>query len=152
MQARTIGPDESSLYERDFVEWTRQTATLLRARRFDLLDVEHTAEEIEDIGKRDLTELNSRVRLLLVHLLKWQLQPRRRSRSWHATVVTQRQEIQDLLEQSPSLGRKLSEGLNRNYVRALHRASIETGLARDQFPPDCPYTVPQLLDDEFLPG
>ena len=74
--------DQSNLYDEDFFEWTRRTAELLRAGRLDQADIEHIAEEIEDMGKRDLKELNSRVQVLVAHLLKWQFQPEKRSRSW----------------------------------------------------------------------
>ena len=89
--------------------------------------------------------------MLLVHLLKWHLQRSRRSRAWHATIVTQRQEIEDLLEQSPSLRPKLASALNKNYARAVQRARAETGLGRGRFSSDCPFTFDQILDPEFLP-
>ena len=66
--------DLAGLYDEDFFEWTSRNAALLRAGRFDRADIEHIAEEIEDMGKRDLKELNSRVQVLVAHLLKWQLQ------------------------------------------------------------------------------
>ena len=72
--------DPSGLYDEDFFEWTRRNAELLRAGRLEQADIAHIAEEIEDMGKRDLRGLNSRVQVLLIHLLKWQLQPEKRSR------------------------------------------------------------------------
>jgi len=138
-------------YEEDFHAWTRRTAELLRAGRFDEADIEHVAEEIEDMGRRDVRELNSRVRILLTHLLKWQCQPDRRAPSWLATISVQRQEIDDLLQQSPSLRRGLESGLARNYERALTRAVAETGLTRDRFPTSCPFSVEQVLAEDQLP-
>ena len=82
--ARAHTAQDTSLYEVDFFEWTQRTADQLRWRRFDEADIQHVAEEIEDLGKRDLRELNSRMEVLLAHLLKWKLQPRRRSNSWRA--------------------------------------------------------------------
>src|ERR1700693_2206970 len=99
---RTSTPDLSRLYDGDFFEWTQHSAVLLRAGRCEQADIEHIAEEIEDMGKRDLRELNSRIRVLLIHLLKWQLQPQKKSRSWKDTIVSQRIEIADDLKQSPS--------------------------------------------------
>ncbi len=143
--------DPARAYDEDFYRWTHQAARLLRAGRFDELDAEHVAEEIEDMGKRDLQEVNSRTQVLLAHLLKWLLQPEKRSPSWHSTIVTQRIEIEAVLQRSPSLHGKLREELAANYARAVRRAMPETGLGREQFPADCPFTLEQILDEEFLP-
>jgi len=142
---------KSGLYDEDFFEWTRRSAELLRAGRFEQADVEHIAEEIEDMGKQDLKELNSRVQVLVAHLLKWQLQHAKRSRSWTSTIVTQRIEIDADLKQSPSLKRKVRSGLPDNYEKAVERAIADTGLALGLFPAECPFTVEQILDREFLP-
>jgi len=80
--------------------------------------------------ERDLKELNSRMQVLLMHLLKWRMQPDKRSSSWQSTIVTQRIEIDAILDQSPSL---------------------RAGLQPDRFPRDCPFTVVQILDEDFLP-
>ena len=141
----------AALYDSDFYSWTQRTAALLRARRFDEIDVEHAAEEIEDMGKRDLKELNSRVQVLLSHILKWQHQPDGRSPSWQTTIVTQRLEIEALLRQSPSLRPKLTSELVQNYVNAVKRAVPQTGLRKEDFPVGCPFTIEQILDEEFLP-
>jgi len=138
-------------YEQDFYAWTQRTAELLRAGRFAEADIEHVAEEIEDMGRRDLRELNSRVKVLMTHLLKWQTQPKRRSRSWAATIATQRDELDGLLAQSPSLRPRLAGGLESNYHQAVKLAAAETGLGKEAFPASCPYRVEQLLDDDFLP-
>jgi hypothetical protein len=139
------------LYDVDFFEWTQRTADQLRARRFAEVDVDHLAEEIEDVGKRDLRELNSRMEVLLAHLLKWMLQRRKRSRSWRATIVTQRHEIEAALKDSPSLRRRLASATRGNHERAVARAGAETGLEVDAFPPDCPFSIEEILDARFLP-
>jgi hypothetical protein len=138
-------------YEQDFYAWTQRTAELLRARRFDEADIEHVAEEIEDMGRRDVRELNSRMQVLLAHLLKWQVQSDRRSPPWRATITTQRLELDGVLAQSPSLRPKLASGLADNYARAVKRAAAETGLGSDRFPATCPYRIEQVLDEDFLP-
>ena len=142
---------EASLYDRDFVAWAMHTAAMLRARRFDAVEVSRLAEEIEDMCKRDMKELNGRLQVLLAHLLKWQRQPHRRSRSWRATIVAQRLEIDALLRDSPSLRRRISSELVYNYGGALKRAAAETGLNPGAFPARCPFTTRQILDHEFLP-
>jgi len=143
--------DQSNLYDEDFFEWTRRNAELLRAGQLDQADIGHIAEEIEDMGRRDLKDLNSRMRVLLIHLLKRQLQPEKRSRSWDSTIVSQRIEIEDDLKQSPSLRAKLRTEFEDNYEKAVRRAIVETGLTRDRFPNECPFTLDQILDPEFLP-
>lgn len=141
----------STIYDEDFVQWTAETARLLRERRFDQIDVEHIAEEIEDMGKRDKRELGSRMRVLLVYLLKWKWQPANRSGSWSATLATQRTELEDLFEDSPSLRANLRQSIEKTYSSARRLAGKETGLPLDTFPSRCPFTADQLLDPDYLP-
>jgi hypothetical protein len=139
------------LYEDDFVAWTEQTASLLRRSQFAAIDADHLAEEIEDMGKRDLREANSRLRVLLVHLLKLRHQPEKRSRSSGTTMVTQRQELADLLQQSPSVRPKLAAGLAATYSAAVARVVAQTKLVASTLDPHCPFTLDQILDPAFLP-
>lgn len=69
-------------YQNDILAWSQEQARLIRSRRFDLLDLEHIAEEIEDVGKSEQRELANRFAVLLAHLLKWRYQPERRGASW----------------------------------------------------------------------
>jgi len=139
------------LYDEDFLAWTERTADLLRRARFAAIDVDHLAEEVEDMGKRDVREANSRVRIVLVHLLKWRHQPRKRSPSWRSTIVTQRQELADLLQQSPSLRAKLATNLAAAYRSAVARAVAQTKLAASEFDAESPFSLDQVLSDTFLP-
>lgn len=77
-------------YQQDVIAWSNEQANLLRAKRFELLDIEHLAEEIEDVGKSEQREFEHRMALLLAHLLKWQYQPARRGSSWQRTIKDQR--------------------------------------------------------------
>jgi hypothetical protein len=140
----------TELYERDFFEWTQCNAALLRSGRFDKADIEHIAEEIEDMGKRERRELGSRLEVLLQHLLKWQAQPGR-TRSWRNTIKLQRDEIAELFEEMPSLKSAWGAKLGRVYWRAVLAASAETGLPESSFPASCPFTLDQILDENFLP-
>ena len=141
----------SDLYDEDFILWTEQQATLLRRRADgDLvndaeLDWRNLAEEIEAVGGNTRRELRNRLTRLLQHLLKWQYQPELRSRSWRATVRTQRQEIEDLLADNPSLRAKLPEFIAAAYPRARAAALDETGLL--ELPEELPFTVEQALGD-----
>jgi hypothetical protein len=98
-----------NLYDIDIVAWAEQQAELLRAGRFSELDVENVAEEIEDVGRREKRELESRLAVLIAHLLKWQLQPSRRGGSWRGTIKTQRVRIERILRQMPSLKHTLKD-------------------------------------------
>jgi len=149
--ARADAAHDATLYEADFFEWTQRTADQLRRRRFDAVDIEHAAEEIEDMGKRDLRELNSRMKVLVAHLLKWKVQPRKRSNSWRATIMVQRQEIAAVLKDSPSLRARLDAAAKSNYAGAVERAAAEAGLEVKTFPPDSPFSNEQILDLRFLP-
>jgi hypothetical protein len=141
----------STVYDKDFVQWTAETARLLRERRFDQIDVEHIAEEIEDMGKRDRRELESRLIVLVSHLLKWKCQSQKRSHSWRTTATNQRIKLQVLFRDSPSLKASLSRSIEEVYPDAVRRAMSETELPASAFPESCPFTPEQLLDPDYLP-
>lgn len=139
------------VYGSDFYAWTLQSADLLRQRKFSELDIEHLAEEIESIGKSDKRELLSRFGVLLIHLLKWRFQSERRSNSWKCTIGEQRSELLALLKDSPSLKNELTSKKDQTYRNAVRRTALETGLDKECFPCDCPFTFNQCLDFDFLP-
>ncbi len=141
----------STLYDEDFFAWTQETACLLRAGRLQEIDIAHLAEEIEDMGKSERRERDSRLTQLILHLLKWRYQPERRSASWKATITVQRIEILDLLDDSPSLRRSLQEAVAKAYGNAVSIGSTETSLPPDRFPAECPFTPDQILNRDFLP-
>ena len=139
------------LYDRDFFEWTQCNAALLRTGRFDQADIDHIAEEIEDVGKGQQRELESRLEVLLQHLLKWKFQPRWRGKSWKLTANTQRREIEKLLRKMPSLKRSLIEAVAEAYVYAVRSAADETELPPASFPEASPFPIEQILNEEFFP-
>jgi hypothetical protein len=138
-------------YDRDVVAWADEQAGLLRARRFDLLDIEHLAEEIEDVGKSEQRELASRMAVLLAHLLKWQFQPERRGASWQATIRVQRNALIAHLQSVPSLKAALHDPAwwARTWADAVSKAIEETGLAA--FPDQCPWGIEQILSADWRP-
>lgn len=142
---------ETNLYDADFFAWTQRTAARLRTGCFDAVDATHLAEEIDAMGKRDFIEAKSRLRVLLTHLLKWRFQRAKRSRSWAATIFTQRHEIAALLDASPSLRPRVEAALADTDVAAVRLAALETGLTPRRFPQTSPFTIDQLLDPDFLP-
>ena len=137
------------LYDEDLLAWAEREAAHLRAGQLDRVDVEHLIEELEAMAGKLRREFKSRLRILLVHLLKWQAQPKRRSRSWAATIAEQRDQIEALLEENPSLRRSLDEVARSAYPRAVRLAAIESGLPRDAFPPELPYGAKEILGDDL---
>lgn len=138
-----------NLYESDFYAWTQQQATLLRNQDLEKLDMVNLIEEIEEMGRREKRELESRLEVLLMHLLKWQFQPNLRSRSWELTIKEQRLRLAKLLKENPSLKAILSEYVVSAYALAIISAEKETGL--DTFPEECPYQAAQVLNEKFIP-
>lgn len=140
-----------NLYKSDFYAWALQNAALFKAKRFDELDFEHLAEEIENMGKSEGRELNNRLKELLMHLLKWQYQSDRQSRSWLNSINKQRIGIDEVLDENPSLKYELEERFHQSYKYARRYAAAETSLPITSFPELCPYSLLEALDDEFLP-
>jgi hypothetical protein len=138
-------------YEQDIVALANEQANLIRAGRFDLLDLEHISEEIEDVGKSEQRELESRMAVLLAHLLKWQFQAGRRGASWQITIKEQRGQIARRIRKTPSLKYTLqdSDWWEGVWGDARGIAASETGL--DTFPETCIWTPEQILDQEFFP-
>jgi len=144
------------LYDLDFFEWTQQNAELLRKRCLSEIDVDNLAEEVADMGKRDRREMDSYLTRLILHLLKWQMQPALRygqsgRSSWLNSIVHSRVMLEKIFEQSPSLKRFAEESMPRNYPAAVREASVQTQIDVKSFPQECPYTFAQLLDQDYLP-
>jgi hypothetical protein len=144
-------PDPVVGYDEDFVRWAERQVAVLHARDVAALDVDNLIEELEGQVRSSKRELRHRLRVIIVHLLKCQHQPQRKSRSWSVTLIEQRGSIQSLLSESPSLRRLLSEYAEDEYALALRRAAAETNLDESAFPPALPYSPEQLLDKGFEP-
>ncbi|MEI6706110.1 MAG: DUF29 domain-containing protein [Methylococcales bacterium] len=138
-------------YQKDFYAWTQEQAALLKAGRLHELDLINLLEEIETMGRSEKRELDSRLTVLLVHLLKWHYQSGRRSKSWQLTIEGQRDNCFDVLDDNPSLKPQLNELINRAYSKARTLAAKETDLDKSVFPITCSWTLAQILDNEFYP-
>ena len=140
-------------YETDVILWSQEQARALRERDFSRLDIEHLADEIEDVGKSEKRELASRMAVLLAHLLKWRSQPERRSQSWRNTINLQRKRIALLIKATPSLEVVLSEPDWREamWLDAIMQASRETGLDEGAFPEARPWNLNETLAADFWP-
>ncbi len=142
LKADVVDP---AAYDRDFYTWTIDQASALRAGRLRDLDLEHLAEEIEDLGKEQFSKLESALRILLLHVLKWDQQPWRRTRSWVISITWQRTHYADVLGDNPGLKPRRQEALDRAYRKARLESAEETGLSLAVFPAECPYTFEELL-------
>ena len=142
----------TATYKTDFYAWTRQQAALLQAEALEELDLPNLAEEIEAMGRSQKHRLENRLRVLLMHLLKLAHQANYPTNSWLRTIREQRRRIELLLRDSPSLYMELADSLAYAYPRARKDASLETELAIGTFPDDCPWTIDQILDLDWLPG
>jgi hypothetical protein len=138
-------------YQKDFYGWTQEQAALLKAGRLNELDLVNLLEEIETMGRSEKRELDSRLTVLLVHLLKWHYQPMRRGKSWQLTIEGQRDNCTDVLMDNPSLKPQLNTVCDRSYSKARTLAAKETGLDKSVFPTTCAWTLAQILDNEFYP-
>jgi len=137
-------------YDRDFYAWLMQNAELLREGRLESVDSMHLAEELEDMGKSERRAIESYLKVLIVHLLKWRYQPERRSSSWELSMANARDAIARRLQDSPSLRSNLPEMVSARYPNARRHTALETGLPLEDLPDTCPFTLEQLLDEGYL--
>ncbi|WP_321799935.1 DUF29 domain-containing protein [Caballeronia sp. J97] len=141
-------------YEKDVVAWAEEQAALLRAGKLASIDIEHIAEEIEDVGKSEQREFASRMAVLLAHLLKWKWQPERRGASWRTTIGVQREAIGRRLRRTPSLKPMLDDAdwIGDMWGDARQQAANEMQSGFSGVPEVCPWSMSQVLDADFLPG
>ena len=144
-------PPSSADHTDDFYDWCLDQAAHLRAARLGALDLENLAEEIESLGNEQPKALRSAYRVLLIHLLKWRYQPKRRTRSWAGSIVRERGNAADRLEGNRGLLPKRHRLFKEAYARARREAAAQTGVPLATFPTECPFALEQALDDEFWP-
>ncbi len=140
-----------SLHDLDETAWLEAMAGLARDGRGDELDLPNLAEYLADMARRDRREVESRLVVLMAHLLKWEHQPERRSRNWRCTVIEQRQELRRLAGRGV-LRTHAEDVLAEVYPEAVERAAAETGLAAGVFPEGVPFTLDQLLNVDLPPA
>jgi hypothetical protein len=138
-------------YQTDFYGWTQEQAALLKAGRLNKLDVENLIEELEAMGRSEKRALESRLAVLLTHLLKWQYQSERRGKSWNFTIGEQRRKINKLMLQNPALRAELPAIIGDAYEDAIYQASYETGINAAVFPKSCPWPFDCFIDAAFFP-
>ena len=144
-------PSNAPAYEDDFVAWLEDQAQHARRGETDALDLENIAEELEGMARSDRREIRNRLTVLLIHLLKYLLQSKRRSRSWIATIGEQRRRILSIIDDSPSLRSFPETVLNECYAAARSGCADETGIPESSIPDECPFEPRLILDPRWLP-
>ena len=144
--ARTLG---RTRYEEDVYGWVQEQVALLRAGRLDALDLDHIAEELNDVGLSEYYRCQSAIEIVLLHMLKWDHQPERRSRSWTLSIAEHRERIASVLRKSPGLKSSLAEAQEGAYRLARLRAAREMRRSAKSIPTDCPYAWDDILDRPF---
>lgn len=144
--------NHTTLYDQDFYAWTQEQARLFKEKALNKLDIRHLLEEVINMGASEVRELESRLEVLLTHLLKWKFQPSRRGASWELTIKEQRKRIEKRLKKMPSLKSQLDEAFIDAYDVAIYEAAKVTKLSFNAFPKSCEWTIEQVLNDEFFPN
>jgi hypothetical protein len=141
----------SQTYLSDFNLWIDQTTQLLQEHRWQEIDVVHLIEEIKDLGKSERRAIASQLTRLLLHLLKWEYQPQRRSDSWLDSITDARTQIELAIADSPSLKSYPAQELEASYQKALRQASKQTNIEISVFPRACAYSLELVLGEDWLP-
>ena len=132
-------------YDADYAAWLAAQIEALRDGRFDRLDLANLIDEVRSLGNSDFLRFESAIKVVLVHLLKWDIQTDHRTRSWAHSIAEHRERVSDTLAQSPSYRARLDEAVTRAYRRARAKAHKETRLPRRAFPEACPYGWDDIL-------
>ena len=141
-----IGPGHNNpAYDADYAAWLRAQVNALRDGRFEAVDVVNLSEEVESLGRSDFLRFESALKVVLLHLLKWDVQTDHRTRSWAESIAEHRRQVERELETSPSYKARIDEALGHAYRRARSKAHKETMLPRRAFPAECPYTWDDIM-------
>ena len=150
-QHKVIRP-VSAGYDEDLYAWSRDQADRLRALRPAQFDWENVAEEIESLGKSDRRSVQSDLKIVLLHLIKWKYQPQKRKSGWRSSINEHRDRIERIIEDSPSLAGVPASSLRAEYRKARKQALEDTKLPASDVPETCPFSVEQVLDADYWPN
>jgi hypothetical protein len=138
---------QTHTYDSDLAGWMSQQIEYLKAGQIDKIDMPNFLEEIEGVVKTEKRSMKSYFKVLITHMLKWKYQPSQRSGSWLSSIDTSREEIQDILKDSPSLKNYLKEAFDDAWESGRKKALQETGLRNIDMPRVCPWTVEMILTE-----
>ena len=146
---KTRPSSAATAYANDFYTWTQEQGARLRSGDLPGLDRENLAEEIESLGKSQFAGLVSALRVVLLHMLKFDYQPGKRTRSCTISIATHRIHVAEELNESAGLKSRLAEAISKAYRVARLEAAKETRLAIGRFPETCPYTSLDIMNRHF---
>ncbi len=144
-------PDLKTLYEIDDSAWLEETLKLLKARRFEDLDLENLIEELEDLGNEKKYRVESLLEQIIRHLLLlqyWESQRTYNKAHWESEIVSFQNQLLTYL--TTNLRNHLAENLPTIYQKALRYVRRKTQDSVD-FPQECPYFLNDLLNPDWLP-
>ena len=141
----------SSLYETDFHAWTQAQARAIAEHLWSDVDADNVADEIRSLGREREREIAERVEILLSYLLKWRHLAEYRGLAWKENIDRQRQELEEVFAESPSLRERRDRCVSRAYEHARRRLKYETYFFSTDFPPSCPFTVEEVFDVKYFP-
>jgi hypothetical protein len=139
--------DEHPRYESDFYSWSLDQARQVREGRWDRVDRNNVAEEIESLGREQFNKLESAIRVILLHMLKWEHQPSKSS--WAFSIRDHRIELEDIMQDNPGLKPRIDEAIARAYCRARVQAARQTGLEESVFPETCGYSLDDITSRSY---
>ncbi|MGL5803926.1 MAG: DUF29 domain-containing protein [Xenococcaceae cyanobacterium] len=140
----------NNLYDRDYYLWVQDILSKIKEKKLDEMDWHNLWEEIDDMGKSQKQRLISNLRILLIHLLKWEFQPEKRTNSWKYTIIEHRRRLLEQLEDSPSLKNHLNSNFTATYQKACKDTSLETNLSLNTFPQHYPHTIEEILNEDWV--
>jgi hypothetical protein len=151
MNDMKAGAQMTSAYDTDFYAWTQDQAARLRAQKPANLDWQHIAQHVEELGKAELTTIEEDLVVILTQLLKVRHLHERATLGWRTSINQGRHRIADIGRRSPSLRQRPEEILPFKYTIARERAAHDAGLLTDKLPATCPFSIRQILDQDFWP-
>jgi hypothetical protein len=147
----TVRTNLKELHETDDSLWLEETVKLLKLRQFHELDLDNLIEELEDVGSEKRNAVESFLEQIIRHLLLlqyWTEEFDRNSNHWQAKIINFRNQLKRRL--TGTLRNHLAQQRLNLYQDALQYVQRKTGF-KVNFPAECPYTLEQLLDINYLP-
>lgn len=147
----TESQQTSDLYEEDYHLWLMNTIHQLQHGKLAKVDMVNLIEELEAMGRSQKSAIESNLRILLMHLLKYKYQSEKRTNSWLFTIREHRKRLRNDFKNSPSLKRYFLEVFPECYQDARELAADETGLSINTFPVESPFSQEDTLNPDYLP-
>ena len=147
-------PTEKTLYETDYNLWVIETVKQLQNREFEEIEWENLIDEVSDLSRRERQKLRSLLKRLVEHLLKlkyWESQVKDNEAHWKREILNFRQQLQEILADSPSLKPYVKEVYPQCYQKGRKLASTASGLPLASFPSKPIARFDQILDENWLP-